>query len=758
MIKIFLSICLPILMISTNAQTILFSEDFDGEAITDMSGVSAEGIAWTASCPFCLSGDIFEVNTFGGIVQGLRGNDTNGPAVFSANGIDATGMYVLVLEFDYESSGYLGSGNLECNTECTTCSGNPADALSGACNNCWDFLHWQISTGTFTDGGIVLGNDCSVADMDHVVSSPSCSSPYDANGNLIPGNDPSNLTVTISMAMWASAENMIIDNVVITGYTKSEAISAGLIIEAGNDNTVDLCPGIGTHNLFNDLLGSPDNGGIWEGPVTTSNGDQGTIDLSSLTIGDYNYITSTGAGCQDTATITVTSIGTTPTASVTGVVDICQGEVVTITGNGTGGSYLWSDASTGTTLDISTPGNYWFSIQGGCNSDTAFFAIGNLGSAPTAGVSGVGNICNGSSVVVSGSGSGSFTWSDLTNSSSITISSAGNYFLAVSNVCGQDTAFFTVNDLGTAPTAGVSGVLDICLGETITITGSGVGSYQWSDLSTGTTLNISTPGNYSLTVSNVCGSDTENFTIGNLGSAPVGALNGNFVVCDPSESTTLTASGGSTYFWNNGNSSTSQTFVAGDAGYVLVINQCGQDSIAFSITDESVMAAFSPSASSGEEPVTIDFTNNSMNATSYLWNFGDGVTSSNVNPTNEYLNNGNYTVQLIAGNNFGCADTAYTIIAVIDAAPLIIPNIFTPNGDDQNDVFKVSHNSVVEFNGAIYNRWGQVLFQNSDTTFEWDGHIQSGKEAPDGTYFYTLKATFANGEEESFSGAFELIR
>lgn len=63
------------------------------------------------------------------------------------------------------------------------------------------------------------------------------------------------------------------------------------------------------------------------------------------------------------------------------------------------------------------------------------------------------------------------------------------------------------------------------------------------------------------------------------------------------------------------------------------------------------------------------------------------------------------------------------------------------------------------FSGAIYNRWGQKLYENTDQyVFQWDGYNESGKPAPEGTYFYILEATFKNGETEQFSGAFELVR
>lgn len=686
--RIFSTLIVTFLLMASQAQTVLFSEDFEDEVMMDMSGTSAQGISWTASCPFCASGDIFEVNTFGTTLQGLRGNDTNGPAEFVASGIDATGMYILVLEFDYESSGYSGSGNLECSSECSGCSGDPADVMIGSCNNCWDFLHWQISTGTFTDGGIVLGDDCNVADADHMISDPSCSSPYDANGNLIPGNDPTNLTVTITMAMWASAENMIIDNIVITGYTKSEAIAAGLIADAGDNNSIDLCTGTGSINLFNELLGSPDGGGVWSGPSATTGGDLGTLNLSNFNSGDYLYVTSTGAGCQDTAHVLVSNLGTAPNASVSGVQDLCSGDQITVTGSGNG-SFTWSDLSTANTLDISTP---------------------------------------------------------------------GNYYLAVGSTCGNDTAFFSVGNLGTAPVASVSGVQNLCAGDQVTVFGNGTGNFVWSDNSTGPTLSVTAAGNYYLAVNNNCGTDTAFFNVGNLGGPPNGNLSGDLFTCSSNDLTTLTASGGTSYLWHNSSSTNSQTFQAGEIGYVLISNQCGQDSIAFVITNESVVADFDPNVTSGQEPLTVIFANNSSNATSYSWDFGNGFTSNSTNPSTDFASAGNYTVTMVAYNSFGCSDTYSTNIIVMDAIPLIIPNIFTPNNDAENDEFLISHPAVTNFTGTIFNRWGQKLFESSDIEFNWNGRNHTGKPAPDGTYFYVLEVTFVNGETESFSGAIELVR
>ena len=618
--KYLLFIFLHFLTSSFFAQTVLFSENFDDESFLDTTGVSNQGVSWSASCPYCLTGDIFNVNSFGNITKGLRGNDTNGPANFTASGIDATGMHVIVLEFDYECTGYLGSGNLECNSECSfggTCSGDPANILMGSCFNCWDFLSWEMNTGAFSDAGVVLGNDCNVNSADHVISVPSCAGPYDNNGNLIPGNDPSNLSISLTMAMWASTENMIIDNLSVIGFTKLEAISAGYLPNVGNDTTIELCTDLGTDNLFNYTSLGTTQTGYWIGPSSAGGGHLGTIDLSSFIPGDYSYIASSSNGCLDTATISV----------------IEQIE----------------------------------------------------------------------------------------------------------------------------PNAEVIGNQDICDGETITVQASGNGNIEWSNGSQLDSLTISYPGNYFLIASNNCGVDTNFFTISSLGAPPIGSIDGDFFVCDSLQPTSITASGGISYFWQNGNSSDVDFFYIPQQGYVLISNQCGSDSLSFEILDESVTASFSVSDSIGEPPLTVAFSNSSSNASVYFWDFGDGTVGNLTNPVVEYNMYGDFLITLVASNAVGCSDTAYSSVSTVDTS-IEVPNVFSPNGDLINDLFIISEPSIENIKGQVYNRWGQLLHEAIGPSFFWDGISSAGLEVPAGCYFFSLEILFKNQQTAIYSGQVTIIR
>lgn len=93
----------------------------------------------------------------------------------------------------------------------------------------------------------------------------------------------------------------------------------------------------------------------------------------------------------------------------------------------------------------------------------------------------------------------------------------------------------------------------------------------------------------------------------------------------------------------------------------------------------------------------------------------------------------------------------------------IIPNVFTPNNDSINDVWRFSlgkGNTLKDI--AIFNRWGNLLYQKtnnlSQTTVLWDGRTTSGEETPNGVYFYVFQYTDANGDEHKKNGYITLIR
>lgn len=179
----------------------------------------------------------------------------------------------------------------------------------------------------------------------------------------------------------------------------------------------------------------------------------------------------------------------------------------------------------------------------------------------------------------------------------------------------------------------------------------------------------------------------------------------------------------------------------------------------------SPQALFSVPADTFTSPTTVQFVNNSVGATSYLWQFPDGGESDAFEP--EYLfnqvNSAPLTV-LIAENDFGCLDTfALNFFMEANAVILNIPNVFTPNGDGCNDFFGVPSSNCGSTTGGqfiqnfkdytvtIFNRWGQEVIQFGPDGF-WDGQDQ-----PDGVYYYVIEATGSDLNTVTRTGSLQLI-
>ena len=140
----------------------------------------------------------------------------------------------------------------------------------------------------------------------------------------------------------------------------------------------------------------------------------------------------------------------------------------------------------------------------------------------------------------------------------------------------------------------------------------------------------------------------------------------------------------------------------------------------------------------------LEMADSSLLTSEWYWDFGDGTTSTDSLPFHSYYETGTYGIQLIVRSGLECLDTLVIPVNVVEG--LIVPNVFTPNNDGWNDVFDVRTSAVGPFKLEIYNRWGNVVFENSSPLISWDGTTSAGVEASSGTYFYVIsKAEMQSG-------------
>jgi gliding motility-associated-like protein len=141
----------------------------------------------------------------------------------------------------------------------------------------------------------------------------------------------------------------------------------------------------------------------------------------------------------------------------------------------------------------------------------------------------------------------------------------------------------------------------------------------------------------------------------------------------------------------------------------------------------------------------------------YLWNFGDGGSSTEENPSYQYNATGSYSAELIAYNAQNCTDTfTLTVRALVD--PLLdVPNAFTPGRFGQNSIVKVAGFGIGKMDWKIFNRWGQLIFQTNNRLQGWDGTFKGKLQAMD-VYVYTLDVEFTDGKKLRKTGDITLLR
>lgn len=138
----------------------------------------------------------------------------------------------------------------------------------------------------------------------------------------------------------------------------------------------------------------------------------------------------------------------------------------------------------------------------------------------------------------------------------------------------------------------------------------------------------------------------------------------------------------------------------------------------------------------------------------WSWNFGNGSSSTQQNASNTYTGAGTYTVTLTVTDANGCMDTVQSIVTTLEG--IIIPNVFSPNGDGTNDEFYIPNSGLKEYKIEIFDRWGVKIFESEAPAIHWDGRSTAGQMCTDGTYYYILHA-LTDTHDYSTTGFLTLI-
>lgn len=447
---------------------------------------------------------------------------------------------------------------------------------------------------------------------------------------------------------------------------------------AGNDGEIDITVTGGS--------------GSYEYSIDGGTTFQSTGVFTGLSAGTYDVVVNDiSSGCSSTDAITITGSATSLTVTTVEGIETCSGNDGSIDITASGGS-----------------GSYEYSIDGGVTFQTSPIFTGLTGGTYTVVVNDLSVACSGSStsvVNVSTTLSLSSNSTDPTcvgadGTITITIpSGSGSYEFSIDGgATFQSAGFFSglsggtynvvVNDLTTAcsgtdvltlaassggPTASASASSNsICEGDPVTIASSGGTSYSWStgqttasftDYPTSTTT-------YIVFVEDASGcSDSATVTV-TVSSVPVTTVTGDTSICQ-GDTVVLTANGGTDYFWNT--SQTTQSITVSPASTTTYSVVASDGPCTGSLANSVVTVLPTPNLIIDASATTVyislgasvDFSNIGSPAVTYLWDFGDGATSTSISPTHVYTTAGTYTVTL-SGTLGSCTGTDTITIIVLD--------------------------------------------------------------------------------------------
>ncbi len=306
----------------------------------------------------------------------------------------------------------------------------------------------------------------------------------------------------------------------------------------------------------------------------------------------------------------------------------------------------------------------------------------------------------------------------------------------------------------------------ICRGSSVEVTASGANTYEWSpdyEISSTTTATVILSPDNSMTYYvlgfNACGSNPDSVYVEVV---EVYAEAGNDTIICPGQQAFLWASGGVSYAWTPSNyiyPQNSATVTAEPVSptrfiaWVTDENGCTDTAGVFVDLFPHAFVQTSPDYYGFiGDPITISA--NGIGNGSYSWSPPEHLGCVNCQSTNASPSSTmTYTVTFVDEN--GCI--ARDDVTIYFDGIIYVPNTFTPDGNNFNNIFRPEGGNIVEFNMTIFNRWGELIFESNNFETGWDG-TYGGKPSPDGTYIWVIEYKDPSLIPKKINGHVNLLR
>jgi gliding motility-associated-like protein len=566
---------------------------------------------------------------------------------------------------------------------------------------------------------------------------------------------PSGSTQTIVVNSQNTYSVTVTDN---NGCQTTDAITITVIPQM--DATI-LSAGPFCSNSSSQQFYSQDSGGTWSGNGITSGG---VFNPSSAGAGVHEIIYTISGSCGDADTVDVT-VYAAPIVDLGLDFDLCDGSNATLDAGAGYSNYAWLPSGSSQTINVTSGGTYSVTVTDANNCQGTDNITVTIITQQDATIITTGPFCSNDSPVQFNAQDPGGVWSGtgISGSGLFNPSGAGagthTITYGIAGSCGDtSTVQITVN---AAPVVNLGPDASICEGESLTLDAGSGASYIWSPSGSTQTINVTTGGTYSVTVTdgNGCeGTDVIIVTVSDNADATI-LTDGPFCSNDSPVQFQSEDGGGS---WSGTGISGSGLFnpsAAGPGTYTItygIAGNCGDTTSRVIIVNEAPLVSITHNNEScigaddgdailvivgGTSPFTI------------LWSNGSSQ------QTLEGLIPGDYSV-LVTDQN-GCSNTGSVSIlgGTDDCNPphVWVPNVFSPNGDGENDVLFVRGEGIKFLEFIIYNRWGEKVFETTSKDIGWDG-MYKGKMCDPAVFSYILKAIYNNNDEIKLNGTITLVK
>ena len=396
-----------------------------------------------------------------------------------------------------------------------------------------------------------------------------------------------------------------------------------------------------------------------------SNGQQGA-NLNVTTPGTYIVTATSVSGCSAVAQANVTT-NPLPTATVTEQVEVCRGQQAQLVVDAPSGcNYSWSTGSHQSMTSVTEPGEYWVTVTNANYCSQVYQAVVVVHELPVVSVVGMTDICQGQNTTLTAMGAATYLWNTGETSPEISISPSSNTTYSVTGYDANGCSATVQKDVNVEalPVVQIQGNRTICQGQATVLTVVGGASYQWSNGSTYQDIvanpNVTTT--YTVTAYSASGCSSTGSATVTVNVLPSIFFSGQTTICQ-GQSTTIVASGGSSYSWNTG--ATTNSISVSEAGVYKVnvtnsLNCVRSDSVTVVVLDNPVVSIDGLSLVCQGLAATLT----ASGAETYLWNTGEAGAAIMVMPEQTT------TYNVIGYDGNGCSATVSKVVNV-EAVPQV---------------------------------------------------------------------------------------